>query len=137
MFCPYCGRDFESTGSRFCPFCGQDLAPTVTLTERLSWIQMFRVLSPSEGGTKYRAVIVGGFAVIITMILAIILIFVTAPDAPAFEEPELPTSDLIITIDENSQITLSGDFSTGIMCAYQDSSGNIIIYLDSAAVNGY
>ena len=137
MFCPYCGREFGSTGSRFCPFCGQDLAPTVTLTERLSWIQMFRVLSPSEGGTKYRAMIVGGFAIIIAMALAIVFIFATSASTPTAEEPELPTSDLIIVIDENSQVTLSGDFSTGVMCAYQDSSGNIVIYLDNSTSNGY
>ena len=35
MFCPYCGREFENTGSRYCPFCGQDLADTVTFRERL------------------------------------------------------------------------------------------------------
>lgn len=137
MFCPYCGREFGSTGSRFCPFCGQDLAPTVTLTERLSWIQMFRVLSPSEGGTKYRAVIVGGFAIIIAMIIAIVFIYATSPVSPSAEEPEIPTSDLVIIIDENSQITLDGDFSTGTLCAYQDSSGNIVIYLDKKVADGY
>lgn len=131
MFCPYCGREFGSTNSRFCPFCGQDLAPTVTLTERLSWIQMFRVLSPSEGGTKYRAMIIAGFTVIAVMALAIVFLFATSHDSPDPVEPELPTGDQIITIGDNSQIILGGDFSTKTMSAYLDSSGNIVIYLDS------
>lgn len=137
MFCPYCGREFGSTNSRFCPFCGQDLAPTVTLTERLSWIQMFRVLSPSEGGTKYRAMIVGGFAIIAMMALAIVFLFASSNDSPDPVEPELPTGDLIITISDNSQIILGGDFSTKTMSAYLDSSGNIVIYLDSTVSKDY
>lgn len=137
MFCPYCGREFENTGSRYCPICGQDLADTVTFRERLTWIQMFRVLSPSEGGTKYRALIVSGFAAIAVMLSIIVILFVMGGNGSSVDNPELPPSDIVITVDDSSDIILSGDFSTGILQMYVNSSNNVIIFLDESISDGY
>ena len=137
MFCPYCGREFENTGSRYCPFCGQDLADTVTFRERLSWIQMFRVLSPSEGGTKYRFLIVSGFVAIAVMLAFIVLIFVMGGNTGTTDNPELPSSDIIIEVDDSSDIILSGDFSTGSMKMYVNSSNNIMIFLEESKAEPY
>lgn len=137
MFCPFCGRDFENTGSRYCPFCGQDLASSVTFKERLTWIQMFRVLSPSEGGTQYRAFIITGFVAIAILIAAIALVFVMDDDPSDPVNPGLPSTDIILKIDGSNDIVLSGDFTTGAMNAYINSSKNIMFGLDDTLAEGY
>ena len=134
MFCPYCGREFENTGSRYCPFCGQDLADTVTFRERLSWIQMFRVLSPSEGGAKYRFIIVSGFVAIAVMLAFIVLIFVMGGNTGTRDNPELPSSDIIIEVDDSSDIILNCDVSTVSMKMYVNSPNNIMIFLEESVV---
>lgn len=136
MFCPYCGRKFESSSSRFCPFCGQDLfSSTTSLEKGRSYLNMIRSrLSPE--GDKHKLVLIVGILAIALM-SAVIVALEMPQDGSGGNPINRPPSDNSIVVGDDSYIELSDDFTNGIMSAYMNKSGELVIYLDSEIEERY
>ena len=128
MFCPFCSRVFEGTGSKYCPYCGQDISEYTTVAEKgRSLINGLRKRFYDNDPQKAKVIITTGLIAVLVLIVA--LVAVTVYDGDSDNQTSLPRG--YVPISDNEFIQLGGDYLTGELSAYMNDAKQFIIYLDA------
>ena len=110
--------------SKYCPYCGQDISlPDDPLIKKIRYSNLWKQRS---------ALAIGSVAIAIMIVLLALVIVDDSPQpsAPQDEPIDHNPPDLIIELNNNSQIVLGDDFMDGSLLATMNAKGQLVITLN-------